>query len=132
MEGIGELVDLVRQLQSEVIVKAEAAAMWQARAELLAMQLQQAQERILALEAPRDRPPLKMLDNAPQTPSLLTGPRSYPLPERPATPLVALLECVSATDLAQAMPCTRACCGSDEHARGSGQFHFPTGEVRAN
>jgi hypothetical protein len=41
----------------DALAKAEAAAMWQARAELLAVQLQQAQERILALEAPKEPVP---------------------------------------------------------------------------
>ena len=52
-----ELVHLVAQLQGDVVQKAEAAAMWQTRAELLAIQLQQAHERIRALEAPREPTP---------------------------------------------------------------------------
>lgn len=46
-----ELVHLVAQLQVDVVQKAEAAAMWQTRAEFLASQLEQAQ---LALEAPKE------------------------------------------------------------------------------
>jgi hypothetical protein len=49
--GVVELVDLVDRLQSDLVAKAEAAAMWQARAEFLASQLEQAQ---LALAAPRE------------------------------------------------------------------------------
>jgi excisionase family DNA binding protein len=44
------LVELVRDLKAELVAKAEAAAMWQARAEFLAGQLEQAQR---ALEAPK-------------------------------------------------------------------------------
>jgi len=44
------LVEHNKQLQVELIAKAEAAAMWQARAEMLASQLDQVQ---LALEAPK-------------------------------------------------------------------------------
>ena len=46
-----ELVTLLRDTQAELLRKAEAAAMWQARAELLASQLEQAQR---ALAAPRE------------------------------------------------------------------------------
>ena len=45
-----ELVRLVAQLQGDVVAKAEAAAMWQTKAELPAIQLQQAQDRVRALE----------------------------------------------------------------------------------
>jgi len=47
------LVELVRELKTEVVQNAAAAAMWQARAEMLAAQLDQAQ---LALEAPKSEP----------------------------------------------------------------------------
>jgi hypothetical protein len=43
---------LVR-LQDELLVRSEAAAAWQARAEMLAAQLAQAQNTIRALEAPK-------------------------------------------------------------------------------
>src|SRR5579864_3054988 len=43
----------LERVRSDAQAKADAAALWMARAELLATQLQQAQERILALEAPR-------------------------------------------------------------------------------
>jgi hypothetical protein len=49
--GVAELVGLVDRLQSDLVAKAEAAAMWQARAEFLASQLEQAQ---LALSAPKE------------------------------------------------------------------------------
>jgi hypothetical protein len=47
------LVEHNKQLQAELVAKAEAAAMWQARAEFLAGQLEQAQR---ALEAPKAGP----------------------------------------------------------------------------
>jgi excisionase family DNA binding protein len=47
-------LELLERAQAEVVAKAEAASMWQTRAELLALQLHQAEERILALEAPRE------------------------------------------------------------------------------
>jgi hypothetical protein len=50
------LAGLVRELQGEVIRRSEAAATWQARAEVLAIRLEQAERRILALEAPREDP----------------------------------------------------------------------------
>ena len=52
--GVVELVQLVSKLQADVVAKAEAAAMWQARAEVLASQLEQAQR---ALEAPKEPDP---------------------------------------------------------------------------
>ena len=53
-----ELVHLVAQLQDDVVTKAEAAAMWQARAELLAIQLQQARSASLRWKKRRaSRPP---------------------------------------------------------------------------
>jgi hypothetical protein len=42
--------------QAELVQKAEAAAMWQARAEMLAGQLQQRDETIRVLSAPREEP----------------------------------------------------------------------------
>jgi hypothetical protein len=50
---VGELGRLVRELKQDVVEKAEAAAMWQARAEMLSFQLQGAQETIRMLEAPK-------------------------------------------------------------------------------
>ena len=47
------LVEQNRQLQVELVAKAEAAAMWQARAEMLMGQVRQLQ---LALEAPKPEP----------------------------------------------------------------------------
>ncbi len=55
--GLGALVDLVDRLQRDVVARTEAATLWQARAEMLAAQLQQAQQRILALEAPKEPDP---------------------------------------------------------------------------
>jgi hypothetical protein len=51
--GMVEALELIRQLQAEVVQKAETAALWQGRAEVLGMQLVQAQETIKALEAPK-------------------------------------------------------------------------------
>jgi excisionase family DNA binding protein len=53
--GLAELVALVRDLQSELMRRTEAAAMWQARAEVLALQLEDARAR-LALSAPTNAP----------------------------------------------------------------------------
>jgi hypothetical protein len=47
------LVEQNTKLQAELVAKAEAAAVWQARAEFLAGQLEQAQR---ALEAPKAEP----------------------------------------------------------------------------
>jgi hypothetical protein len=49
---LAQFAALVRDLSERSERNAAAAAMWQARAELLAVQLGQAQERIKALEAP--------------------------------------------------------------------------------
>jgi hypothetical protein len=66
-----ELVRLVGELQA----KAEASAMWQARAELLAHQLGEAHERIRMLEAPREPEPEPIPEPVPET-----GPWSPPKP----------------------------------------------------
>jgi len=57
-------LELLERAQVEVVAKAEAAAMWQTRAELLAVQLQQrdreladAREELRALQAPRPADP---------------------------------------------------------------------------
>jgi hypothetical protein len=63
-----ELVRLVGELQA----KAEASAMWQARAELLAHQLGEARERIRMLEAPREDSTI-----------VETEPEPAPVPEPP-------------------------------------------------
>jgi hypothetical protein len=62
------------KLVSELQAKAEASAMWQARAELLAHQLGEARERIRMLEAPREDSPIGE-----------TEPDPAPVPE-PLTP----------------------------------------------
>ena len=58
---VGLLIGLVEQLradlvasQADVVARAEAAAMWQARAEMLAGQLADLREHVRALEAPRE------------------------------------------------------------------------------
>lgn len=50
---LSELVHLVAKLQADVVSKAEAAAMWQARAEMLAAQLEQAQRALPAPQPPQ-------------------------------------------------------------------------------
>ena len=57
------LADLVRELNAELVRKAEAAAMWQARADVLGSQvgylqtqLEQARAELRALQAPQDAP----------------------------------------------------------------------------
>jgi excisionase family DNA binding protein len=53
--GLAELVALVRDLQGELMRRTEAAATWQTRAEVLALQLEDARAQ-LALGAPADAP----------------------------------------------------------------------------
>jgi hypothetical protein len=53
----GHLAALLREAQAEALRRAEAAAMWQARAEMLAGQLEQAQTELRALKAPDAGPP---------------------------------------------------------------------------
>jgi hypothetical protein len=47
------LTNQVTQLAHELVEKAEAAALWQGRAEILAGELDRARDRILLLEAPK-------------------------------------------------------------------------------
>jgi DNA-binding Lrp family transcriptional regulator len=68
-DAVSELVSLVKDLQTslsdahqqvvaahqEIVTKAETAAMWQARAEMLMHQLSSAQETIKMLEAPKEK-----------------------------------------------------------------------------
>jgi hypothetical protein len=54
--GMVEALELIERLQQEVVAKAEAASIWQGRAEMLSLQLGLAQERVLALEAPKEEP----------------------------------------------------------------------------
>jgi len=51
--GHAVLLELIRELKSDAMSKAESAAMWQARAEMLLGQVQQLQ---MALEAPKPEP----------------------------------------------------------------------------
>ena len=51
--GMVEALQIIQQLQQEVVAKAEVASLWQGRAEVLTMQLAQAQDTIKALEAPK-------------------------------------------------------------------------------
>jgi hypothetical protein len=52
----GHLAQLVRDFQQEALRQTQAAALWQARAEFLAGQLEQAQTDLLALKAPEPVP----------------------------------------------------------------------------
>jgi excisionase family DNA binding protein len=54
----GHLAQLVRDFQAEALRQTQAAAMWQARAEFLASQLEEAQQQVRALEAPKLAAPL--------------------------------------------------------------------------
>jgi small-conductance mechanosensitive channel len=49
----GHLAQLVRDFQAEALRQTQAAAMWQARAEFLASQLEEAHQQVRALEAPK-------------------------------------------------------------------------------
>ena len=60
-----------------------AAAMWQARAELLAIQVQQAEERVLVLEAPRESTPAGIASGQPTGGVLSDGPHQPAPPQRP-------------------------------------------------
>jgi len=51
-----DLLLLVREAQADAMAKAEAAAMWQARAEMLAGELADARGRLAALKAPKVEP----------------------------------------------------------------------------
>jgi hypothetical protein len=50
---IREFQEKLEDKQQEIVQKTEVATMWQARAEMLGMQLQQAQQTIKMLEAPK-------------------------------------------------------------------------------
>jgi len=50
--GLAELAKLVRELHAEARLKAEAAAAWQARAEMLAAELREARLALQAIEDP--------------------------------------------------------------------------------
>jgi hypothetical protein len=50
---IREFQEKLEDKQQEIVQKTEVATMWQARAEMLGMQLQQAHEQIKMLEAPQ-------------------------------------------------------------------------------
>jgi hypothetical protein len=47
---------MLEAAQRDLVGKAEAAAMWQARAEMLAGQLEQTRQELRALAAPREQP----------------------------------------------------------------------------
>jgi excisionase family DNA binding protein len=75
------LAELVRELTADAIAKAEAAAMWQARAELLAHQLAQAEGRVRMLEAPEPQETPVAANLTAQSPD---PPREPPEPRSPA------------------------------------------------
>jgi hypothetical protein len=91
-----ELVHLVAQLQGDIVQKAEAAAMWQARAEFLAGQLEQAQ---LALAAPKEPTPSKIAHTADSE----GWPSSRPRPGQHATAR-ALVDAVAARYVMTGVP----------------------------
>jgi len=64
-----DVLSMVREAQAEAIAKAEAAAMWQARAEMLAHQLAVTGDRLRALEAPRTHVASNLTAQAPAPPS---------------------------------------------------------------
>src|SRR5262245_40141550 len=70
------LAQLVRDFQAEALRQTQAATMWQARAEFLAAQLEEAQSRVRALEAPKE----------PIAPSPPAGAVFAPLPADPEPP----------------------------------------------
>jgi excisionase family DNA binding protein len=49
-----QVLELIRETQAQLIAKSEAAAMWQARAELLASELARAREEVKLLAAPKE------------------------------------------------------------------------------
>ncbi len=67
-----ELVALVRQLHGDLVQKAEAAAMWQARAMMLDAELQSARGELRALQAPQEQP--QPAQDAPQSPPAASQP----------------------------------------------------------
>jgi len=87
-----ELVRLVAQLQGDVVAKAESAAMWQTRAELLAVQLQQREHELADVreELRALQPPTSAIQDgdspkiAPQRDS--DAPSAEPIQESSATP----------------------------------------------
>jgi len=48
-----EALQMIKELQQEVVARSEAAAAWQARAEMLSHQLVEAQSTIKMLDAPK-------------------------------------------------------------------------------
>lgn len=68
---VADVLELVREAQADALAKAEAAAMWQARAELLAGELADARKQLLALQAPQPEP-------APQQPAVAVEPAEEP------------------------------------------------------
>jgi excisionase family DNA binding protein len=77
---VDDVLQLVREAQMDAVSKAEAAAMWQARAEFLAGELQQAREQ-LALMAPKAEPVQEMtpigVETAPE-PEAISEPARAP------------------------------------------------------
>jgi hypothetical protein len=68
IHGLSEMVSLLKATQAELLARTEAASLWQARAEFLAGQLQQRDEQLKALQAPREEPkPVDTGDRLPAT-----------------------------------------------------------------
>ena len=81
-----ELVRLVDRLHEENRALAEAAAVWQTRADLLAMQLEQTRAELRALQAPQDAPTSPVDANLGAEPGEPTTEPSDP-PAEPPLPL---------------------------------------------
>ena len=80
---VADVLALIREAQAEAIAKAEAAAMWQARAEMLAHRLAAAEDRIKALDAPRTHAASNLTARDDE---LTTEPSDPPRPPGPSTP----------------------------------------------
>jgi len=67
--SLAGLVELVRELQGEVVRRSEAAAMWQARAEFLAGQLEVSRAEVKALAAPQQAVEASGAPESPEPPT---------------------------------------------------------------
>ena len=82
-----ELAALVRDLQADLLRRTEAAAVWQTRADLLAMQLEQARAELRALQAPQDAPESPVAPHlGAEAPEPTTEPSAPPAEPPPLAP----------------------------------------------
>jgi hypothetical protein len=79
-----ELAVLVRDLQSELLRRTEAAAVWQTRAELLSLRLDPAHEQLRALEAPKSHESQEDANLTAEAPDPTTTPSDPPSGPTPA------------------------------------------------